>query len=216
MVEPARRPVKDKGALMQTLHLRFRALRAISPGQSPSRWQTPSMQPASTWKGGPPLPNHPKPTLAVGSPSVRRRNSPPESFREAASPSRQRPDRCPTAGAGLPLASPFREAHGVGPYGAAMCRVCPRQTASALTHDPAPHEAGDHGSTHGQARASAILRTPSFGLSFPLRPRRCGARASGEKTADPVANAGASAGVSSGARRRCGRALRQRPSSAGG
>ena len=57
---------------MQTLHLRFRDLRAILLGVPPSRWPTPSMQRASTWKGAlvrtrtPTLPNHPKPTCAVG------------------------------------------------------------------------------------------------------------------------------------------------------
>ena len=51
---------------MQTLHLRFRDLRAIFLGVPPSRWPTPSMRGASTWKGAPPLPNLPKPTCAVG------------------------------------------------------------------------------------------------------------------------------------------------------
>jgi hypothetical protein len=51
---------------MQTLHLRFRDLRAILLGVPPSRWPTPSMRGASTWKGAPPLPNLPKPTCAVG------------------------------------------------------------------------------------------------------------------------------------------------------
>ena len=51
---------------MQTLHLRFRDLRAILLGVPPSRWPTPSMRRASTWKGAPPLPNLPKPTYAVG------------------------------------------------------------------------------------------------------------------------------------------------------
>lgn len=51
---------------MQTLHLRFRDLRAILLGVPPSRWPTPSMRYASTWKGALPLPNHPKPTCAVG------------------------------------------------------------------------------------------------------------------------------------------------------
>lgn len=51
---------------MQTLHLRFRGLRAILLGVSPSRWPTPSMRGASTWKGALPLPNLPKPTYAVG------------------------------------------------------------------------------------------------------------------------------------------------------
>lgn len=51
---------------MQTLHLRFRDLRAILLGVPPSRWPTPSMRGASTWKGALPLPNLPKPTCAVG------------------------------------------------------------------------------------------------------------------------------------------------------
>ena len=51
---------------MQTLHLRFRDLRAILLGVPPSRWPTPSMRRASTWRGALPLPNLPKPTCAVG------------------------------------------------------------------------------------------------------------------------------------------------------
>ena len=51
---------------MQTLHLRFRDLRAIFLGGPPSRWPTPSMRRASTWKSALPLPNLPKPTCAVG------------------------------------------------------------------------------------------------------------------------------------------------------
>ena len=186
-----RRPVKDKGALMQTLHLWFRALRAISLGQSPGRWPSPSLRAAATWKGALPLPNHPSPTSAVGSPPAR---------------SHQRLARCPTVGAGLPLASPFREvrvganAHPGRPDGADTNRVCPRQTASDLSPYPAPHEAGDLGADHWQARASESQRLASGGLSFPLVPRRGGARSIGEKTADLVAKVRALAGVSSGAR----------------
>ena len=51
---------------MQTLHLRFRDLRAILLGVPPSRWPTPSMRRASTWKGALPLPNLPKLTCTVG------------------------------------------------------------------------------------------------------------------------------------------------------
>ena len=51
---------------MQTLHLWFRDLRAIILEVPPSRWRTPSLRCASTWKGAPPLPNLPKPTCAVG------------------------------------------------------------------------------------------------------------------------------------------------------
>jgi len=180
-----RRPVKDKGALMQTLHLRFRALRAISLGQSPGRWPSPSLRAAATWKGAPPLPNHPSPTLAVGSrPAM----------------SRQRLVRCPTLGAGLPLASPLREVRVIGPDGADTNRVYPRQTASNLSPYSAPHEAGNLGADHWQARASEVRCTPLTGLSFPIRPRRFQAHSGGEKTADPAAHVGALAGVSRGAR----------------
>lgn len=179
-----RRPVKDKGALMQTLHLRFRDLRAISLGQSPGRWPSPSLRAAATWKGAPPLPNHPSPTLAVGSrPAM----------------SRQRLVRCPTLGAGLPLASPLREVRVIGPDGADTNRVCPRQTASDLPPYSAPHEAENLGAIHWQARASESRWLASSGLSFSLRPRRFRAQSCGEKTADPIANVRASARISSGA-----------------
>jgi hypothetical protein len=179
-----RRPVKDKGALMQTLHLRFRALRAISLGQSPGRWPSPSLRAAAIWKGALPLPNHPSPTLAVGSrPAM----------------SRQRLARCPTEGAGLPLASPLREVRVVRPDGADTNRVCLRQTASDLSPYPAPHEAGDLGAGHWQARTSESCWLASSGLSFPLGPRRFRAHSCGEKTADPVADVRASARISSGA-----------------
>lgn len=176
---------------MQTLHLRFRDLRTISLGQSPSRWQTRSMRRASKWETASPLPNPLRPTCAVGSrPAM----------------SRQRLARCPTVGAGLPLASPLREvrvganAHPGKPDGADTNRVCPRQTASDLPPYPAPHEAGDLGADHWQARASESQGLASDGLSFPRRPQRYKARAYGEKTADSVAHLGAWAGVSSGVR----------------
>ncbi len=176
---------------MQTLHLWFRDLRAISLGQSPGRWPSPSPRAAATWKGAPPLPNHPSPTSAVGSRPAR---------------SRQRLARCPTVGAGLPLASPLREvrvganAHPGRPDGADTNRVCPRQTASDLSPYPAPHEAGDLGADHWQAHASEVRCTPSGGLSLPLVPRRGRARSFMQKTADPIAHVGAWAGVSSGVR----------------
>ena len=182
-----RRPVKDKGALMQTLHLRFRALRAISLGPRPDRWSSPSIRAVSTWKGALPLPNHPSPTLAVGSPPAR---------------SRQRLARCPTVGAGLALASPLREVSRGGADAPSRYRVCLRQTASDLSPYPAPHEAGDLGADHWQARASVSQRLASSGLSFLLRPRRFRAHSCGEKTTDPVANIGVSARIRSAA---CGR-----------
>jgi hypothetical protein len=169
---------------MQTLHLRFRDLRAISLGQSPGRWPSPSLRTAATWKGAPPLPNHPSPTSAVGS---RPANS------------HQRLARCPTVGAGLPLASPLREVSRGGADAPSRYRVCLRQTASDLSPYPAPHEAGDMGADHWQARASESQRLASGGLSFPLRPRRFRAHSCGEKTADPVADVRASARISSGA-----------------
>lgn len=175
---------------MQTLHLRFRDLRAISLGPRPDRWSSPSIRSVSTWKGAPPLPNHPSPTSAVGSrPAM----------------SRQRLARCPTVGAGLLLASPLQgvrvgaSAHPGRPNGADTNRVCPRQTASDLSPYPAPDEAGDLGADHWQARASVSQRLASGGLSFPLAPRRFGARSCEEKTADLVANIGVSARISSGA-----------------
>lgn len=181
---------------MQTFHLRFRALRAISSGQSPSRWPTPSMPRASTWKGALPLPNLPRPTLAVG--------AHPE-------PSHQRLDRCPSLGAGLTMASPFREPCVVGPVGANTKQVCWSQTAKNNPHPTAHQEVGQVVGCSLQARVSVVQWTASNGPSFPLRPQRCHraprsrARACGEKTADLTANVGALAEVSIGADRRCDR-----------
>ncbi len=191
---------------MQTLHLRFRALRAISLRQGLSRWRTPSDAMRAGMKGPPGLSNSPRPTCAVG-------------WRPAIRPPVGIP--CPVVGAGLPGVSRLRAARNdsrgpVFPY-----RVCRWQTASELSPYPAPHEAGDLGATHWLARASEVARsrarpspgrsprsslTPSAGLSFPLRPQRSGARAYGEKTANPVAHVGAWAGVSSA---RCGRLYRR-------
>lgn len=180
-----------KGALMQTLHLRFRDLRAISLGQSPGRWPSPSLRAASRWKGAPPLPNLPRPTSAVGS-----------------RPAARHPDGipCPVAGAGSPGVPRLRAARIVAAEPSIPCRVCRWQTADAFHQSPAHHKAGEIGGTHRQVRASTASWAASFGLSFPLRPQRCeralrsGARASGKKTADRTANAGPLAGVSSGAR----------------
>lgn len=189
MPQPAlaltRRPVKDKGALMQTLHLRFRDLRAISLRQGLSRWRTPSDAMRAGMKGPPGLSNSPVPTSAVGSRPTR---------------SHQRLARCPTVGAGLPLASPLREVSLCDADTPSRYRVCPRQTASDLSPYPVPHEAGDLGADPWQARASESQGLASGGLTFPLVSRRGGARSIGEKTADPVAHVGAWAGVSSGAR----------------
>jgi hypothetical protein len=169
---------------MQILHLRFRDLRAILLGETPSRWPTPSMPRASTWKGALPLPNLPRPTLAVG--------AHPE-------PSHQRHDRCPTVGADLTMVSPFRGPRVVGPDGANTSRVCWPQTAENNPRPAAHHKAGQGVGCSLQAPLSEVPCTPSTGLSFPLRPQRCGARACGKKTADLTANVGALAGVSSSA-----------------
>lgn len=181
-----RRPVKDKGALMQTLHLRFRDLRAILLGKTPSRWPTPSLRTATTWTGALPLPNLPRPTLAVG--------THPET-------SHHRLDRCPTVGASLTMMSPFREPRVVGPDGADTSQVCWPQTAENNPHPAAHQMAGQVVGCSLQAPLSEVPCTPSTELSFPLRPQRCGARASGEKTADLTTNVAALAEVSSGAYR---------------
>ena len=176
-----RRPVKDKGALMQTLHLRFRDLRTILLGGTPSRWPTPSMLRASTWETASPLPNPLRPTLAVG--------AHPET-------SHQRLDRCPTVGAGLTMASPFRKPCVCGANAPDTRLVCWSRTAKNNPHPAAHHTAGQAVGCSLQARRSEVRWTPSHGLSFPLRPQRCGARASGEKRADQTANVGALPGVS--------------------
>ena len=198
-----RRPVKDKGALMQTLHLRFRDLRAILLGEPPSRWPTPSLRAAATWKGALPLPNLPRPTLAVGAHPFGGETLPRSLSENAASPSHQRLDRCPTLGAGLTMVSPFREPCVVGPVGANTSRVCWAQTAKNNPHPAAHHKAGQVVDCSLQDRVAVVQWTASNGLSFPLRPQRCGARACGEKTADLTANVVALAGVSSGASSRC-------------
>ena len=77
---------------MQTLHLRFRDLRAISLRQGLSRWRTPSDAMRAGMGAAFALPNSLEPTSAVGSRPAK---------------SRQRLARCPTVGAGLPLVSPY-------------------------------------------------------------------------------------------------------------
>ena len=170
---------------MQTLHLRFRALRAISLGQSPSRWQTRSMRRASKWETASPLPNPLRPTCAVGwRPAMR----PPVCI------------LCPASGAGSPRVPRLWAARNDSHGPVIPCRVCRWQTAREPVPDPARQEAGDRGTAHRQAHASTILRMASDGLSFPLLPQPSGGRASGEKTADPVACVGTWAGVCSGGR----------------
>ena len=178
---------------MQTLHLRFRDLRAILLGETPSRWPTPSLPWASTWETASPLPNPLRPTLAVG--------AHPEA-------SHQRLDRCPTVVAGLTTASPFGEPCVCGANAPDTRQVCWSQTAENNPHPAAHHTAGQAVGCSLQAPFSEVLHTPSTGRSFPLRPQRCqraprsGTRACGKKTADLTANVGALARVNSGAHRR--------------
>ena len=229
-----RRPVKDKGALMQTLHLRFRDLRAILLGGTPSQWPTPSLRTASIWETASPLPS-------LGSARSAAKLSPGEFPRSCFTPlrptlavgahpkiSHRRLDRSPTLGAGLTMASPLREPRVGGATARDTSRVCWSQTAENTPHPlrepnrPSDdlqearlphHEAGQVVGCSLQARFSEVQWTPSNGLSFPLRTQRCqraprsGARAFGEKTTDQPANDVALAGVSSGA---CQRRLRFR------
>ena len=178
---------------MQTLHLRFRDLRAISLRRGLSRWRTPSDAMRAGMKGPPGLSNSPRPTYAVG-------------LRPAA----QHPDGipCPVTGTGLPGVSRLRAARNNSRGPVLPCRVCRWQTACDPVSHPAPQMAGDGMPDHRQARASESQRLASDGLSFPLRPQRSGARSCGEKTADPAAHVWAWAGVSSGARE--DRSLRRR------
>jgi hypothetical protein len=139
-----------------------------------------------------PLPNPLGPTLAVG--------AHPET-------SHQRLDRCPTLGAGLTMASPFREPRVRGAVAPDTRQVCWSQTAENNPHPAVHQEAGQAVGCSLQVPFSEVRWTPSHGLSFPLRPQRCqreprsGARACGEKTADPIANVVALVGASSSALR---------------
>lgn len=181
---------------MQTLHLRFRDLRAILLGGTPSRWPAPSMPRASTWKGPPPLPNLPSPTSAVGThPKT----------------SHQRLERCPTLGAGVTIDTTFREPCICGAVGANghtvpdTRPVCWSQTAE---NNPRPlrepnrppddlqgarllhHKVGQGAGCSLLARISEVWWTASHGLSFSIRLRRCqralryGARAGWKMTSD--------------------------------
>lgn len=172
---------------MQTLLLpfgTFRDLRAISLGQRPDRWPSPSLRAASTWETASPLPNPLGPTLAVG--------AHPET-------SHQRLDRCPTLGAGLTMVPPFQEPRVCGAVAPDTRQVCWSQTAENNPHPAAPHMAGQAVGCSLQAPFSEVQWTPSNGLSFSLRPQRCGARACGKKKADQPANVVPLAGVSSSA-----------------
>jgi hypothetical protein len=192
---------------MQTLHLWFQDLRAILLGETPSRWPTPSLPRASTWETASHLPS-------LGSARSAAKLSTGEFPRSCFTPlrptlavgahpktSHQRRDRCPMLGAGLTMASPFREPCVVGPTGAYTRLVYWSQTAENNPHPAAPHSAGQAVGCSRQAPYSEVRCTPSTGLPFPLQPQRSGARDCGKKTADLTANVGALAGDSSCARR---------------
>ena len=162
---------------MQTPHLRFRDLRAISLGRCPSRWRTPSMRAASTWRGAPPLPNLPRPTSAVG--------SHPE-------PSRQRGDQAPAGRAGLSLAIRLREPCVCGSARPDARWVCWTQTAWGNHAFPLPHGGRGRRGCLMLARASEAHRAASCGLSVPIRPQHRGVRAGRDRTAGRLASGSAS------------------------
>ena len=152
---------------MQTLHLRFRDLRAILLGETPSRWPTPSTPSASRWETASPLPNPLGPTLAVGA-------HPETSY--------QRRDRGPTAGAGLTMAPPFREPSVCGSSAPDTRLVCWPQTAKNTPYPAAHHMAGQAVGCSLQARLSDVRRALSNGLSFSILSQRYGARTRWKRT----------------------------------
>jgi hypothetical protein len=154
---------------MQTLHLRFRDLRAILLGGTPSRWPTPSAAMRDETKGPPGLSNSPRPTSAVG--------AHPET-------SHQRLDQCPTVGAGLTMASSFPEPCVCGATVPDTRQVCWPQTAKNNPHPVAHHKAGQVVVCSLQARHSEVQWTPSHGLSFSIRPQHFGARSRWKRTSD--------------------------------
>ena len=154
---------------MQTLHLRFRDLRAILLGGTPSRWPTPFAAMRCETKGPPGLSNSPRPTCAVGAhPKT----------------SHQRPDRCPTLGAGLTMVFPFREPCVCGANAPDTRLVCWSQTAENNPHPAAHQEAGQDVGCSLQACLSEVHWTPSDGLLFSIRPQRYGARSRWKITSD--------------------------------
>lgn len=162
---------------MQTLHRlrRFRDLRAISPGQSPSRWRTPSMRrAASIWEALSALPNPPGPTLAVGSPAV------PQPAAKAVAP-RWRWRRRPGTGAER-LPQHARASVGAAPRQACVGRVqCAGDPALPLAVHPgtARSDAG----RGRRARHSGTGPIASVRPSFRPGPQRSGARGRDGKAA---------------------------------
>ena len=176
---------------MQTLPLRFRDLRAISPGQSPSRWRTPSPRAATNRKSAPPLPDHLQPTSAVGSPAV------PPTAAKAVAP-RWRWSSRPGTGAER---MPPRPRASVGP--------APRQARAGRVQcagDPALPLAGSPGTVQSDAgrgrRAGHSGTGPitSVRPSFRPGPQRSGARGRDGKAARFVLSASPAAAWRSCAR----------------
>lgn len=152
---------------MQTLHLRFRYLRAISREHSPRRWRPRSAATGDGRGGAFALPNPPEPTWAVGLP--------------AGSLMILHPDLPRGRGSGEDLAN--RMSRNVRGPAAPPPRPAQRCRAACPVHLPAAgHGAGQAGAQDRQARRSAVLGTASAGLFFSLRPQRHGARAGGKRT----------------------------------
>lgn len=156
---------------MQTLHRlwRFRDLRAISPGQSPSRWRTPSPRAATNRKSAPPLPDHLQPTSAVGSPAV-----PHPGARDVAP--RWRWSRLPGAGAERVPPRP-RASVGPAPRQARRVRAAGPTLMLAANHGTAPREGRDR-----QIPSSRIVPIPSAGPSFRSGRQHHGVRGRSGKT----------------------------------
>ena len=169
---------------MQTPRLRLRDLRAVSPGASaPRRQQTPSMPPASRWKGAPPLPHHPQPACAAGARAAARcRLAGGDRQRLRSGASRRRVDRCPPVGAGLPLAVLLRRPAVRGSVAPGRRPVCRGQTAGTAPQSALPPDGRQAVERPLQAHAPGILRTALHGLSRSLRCRRSTARRGGTGT----------------------------------
>ena len=104
--------------------------------------------------------------------------------------SRRRVDRCPAAGAGLPLAAPLREPAGCGDIAPDRRPVCRGQTAGTGPQPALPPDGRQAVDRFLMARACGVRSTASQGLSRSLRRRRSTARRGATGTGGPVACAG--------------------------
>ena len=174
---------------MQTLHLRLRDLRAVSPGAQPPADSGPRR--CQRHRGGRARrPFHTIPDQPARLERVPRRVVDwPVAIVRAGGPSRRalRLDRCPCAGAGLPRDTPRRRPA----VGAGVARdsrpVCRWQTAGTGPQPAARQVAGQAVDRFLHPRAPALLRTASHALSRSLRRRRSTARHGGTGTAGVVA-----------------------------